>query len=97
MLERPVEDIGDDLHVAVRVRREAAARRHAVLVDDAQRPEVHVGGVVIVAEREGVAAVEPAEIRPSPLVGFAKGQHVCLLVPISGAFRFGGRFGLSIV
>ena len=32
----------------------------AVFVDDAQRAEAHVPLVVIVGEREGVAAVEPA-------------------------------------
>jgi len=37
VLERAVDDIGEDLHVAMAVRAEALAARHAVLVDDAQR------------------------------------------------------------
>ena len=42
VLERAVEHVGDDLHVAVAVRAEAGARLHAVFVDHAQRAEAHV-------------------------------------------------------
>ena len=44
------------------MRRETATRGHPVVVDDAQGPEPHVVGIVIMAEREGVPAVEPAEV-----------------------------------
>ena len=46
---------------AVGVGRKAAARRDAILVDDAQRPEADVLGIVVMAEREAVFGVEPAE------------------------------------
>src|SRR5262249_60227331 len=39
----------------------------AVVVDDAQRAESHVVGVDVFAEREGVPAVEPVEVRPAAL------------------------------
>ncbi len=75
MLERPPQHPGDDLHVAVRVRPEAASGRDAVLVDDPQRPEAHVLRVVIVGERERVAAVEPIEARLPALAGVPDGDH----------------------
>ena len=52
----------------VAVRAEALARLHAVFVDHAQRPEAHVARVVIVGERERVAAVEPAELGAAAVV-----------------------------
>src|SRR4051812_14470156 len=59
MRERAFEHIGDDLHVAMAVRREARPGNHAVLVDHAQGTEAHMRGIVIMAERKAVAAVEP--------------------------------------
>ena len=83
MLERALQHIGDDLHVAVGVRRKSRAGRDAVVVDDAQRAEPHVVGIVIVAEREGVAAVEPVQFGPPAVFGFAMDQHVAVLILIS--------------
>jgi hypothetical protein len=65
------EDVADDLHVAVAVRAEAHARLHPVLVDDAQRPEAHVLGVVVVGEGEAVEGVEPPVLGVAPFVGAA--------------------------
>ncbi len=44
-------------------------------IDDAQRPEIHVLRVVIIAERECVPAVQPVGFAFAALVRFAKGQH----------------------
>src|SRR6185295_15245453 len=68
VLERALEDIGDDLHVAVSVGVEPAARPHPVLVDHAQRAEAHMLRVVVVAEGEAVPAVEPAEVGDAALL-----------------------------
>src|SRR5919112_1293635 len=73
------EHDGDDLHVAVRVRAEARAGRDVVLVDDPQAPEAHVARVVVVAEREGVAAVEPPRARPPALPRRSYRYHLRLL------------------
>ena len=54
VLERALEHVGDDLHVAVRVGAEPAARRDAIFVDHAQRAEAHVRRIVVVGERERV-------------------------------------------
>src|SRR2546421_594112 len=59
VLERPFQDVGHDLHVAVRVPAEAVARLYPVVIDDAQRPEPHLLRVVVVGEGEGVVGVEP--------------------------------------
>src|SRR5271166_6488658 len=75
VLESAFNDVGDDLHVPVPMRIEAGAGPYAVLVDHPQRPETHVLGVVIMAGREGVAAVEPAEIFGSSLGGRTQRNH----------------------
>ena len=55
-------DIGDDFHVAVRMRREAGLRSDAVVVPDADPAPAHAGRVVIIGEAEMVAGVEPAMV-----------------------------------
>ena len=50
MLQRAIENIGDDFHVAVRMGGEAAARRDPVLVDHPERPESHVVLIVVISE-----------------------------------------------
>ncbi len=64
----------EDFHVAVRVSGEAGAGGDAVFVDDAERAEAHVGGVVVVAEAEGVEGAEPAVVGVAAVRGFAKGE-----------------------
>jgi hypothetical protein len=72
--ELAFQQIGEDLHVAVRVHREAHAGRHDVVIDHAQRAEAHVRGVVVIGEREGEAAVQPAVVHMAPLAGAADGE-----------------------
>ena len=68
---------GDDLHVPVRVRLEAAARRHDVVVVDQQQTEVGVARVVVLAERERVLGVQPAEVGGEPVAGPAYVDRGC--------------------
>src|ERR1051325_1437535 len=56
-----VADIGDDLHVRVRVRREPGAGRGLVVVPDAQRAPAHALGVMVTREGEMMPGVEPVE------------------------------------
>src|SRR5258708_17599374 len=75
MAEGAFQDVGNDLHVAMSVSAEAAARLHAVFVDDPQRAEAYEAIVVVVGEGEGVAGVEPAVVE-LPAVGcLANGDH----------------------
>src|SRR5690348_798539 len=59
VFERAVQHIGNDLHVAMAMRRKSGARNDAILVDDAQRTKSHMRRIEIVAERKRVPAVEP--------------------------------------
>jgi len=52
-----LEDPADDLEIAMEVRREAGARGQSFVVERDQRPERGVGGVVVLTEREAVAAL----------------------------------------
>ena len=88
MLQRAFENVRDDLHVGVRMRREAAAAGDAVVVDDAQRAKAHVLLVEVGAEGKAVAAVQPAEVGTAALLGSAKGQHVAS--PFLGAPEVAG-------
>jgi len=74
VLERALEHVRDDLHVAVRVRAEALAGLDAVLVDHPQRPETHVGGIVVVGERERVEREQPAVVGTAALAAAADRQ-----------------------
>ena len=76
VLDRALEDVGEDLHVAMGMGGEAAARRHPVLVDHPELPEAHVVGVVIVAERERVAGVQPPEVETTPLARLPDDDHL---------------------
>jgi hypothetical protein len=84
MLERALEDVRHDFHVAMRMGAEALAGLDAVLVDDAEGPEPHLTWVVVVAERECVAGIEPPMVGPAAFVGRSNGEHECVLSGIGG-------------
>src|SRR5262245_60544254 len=73
MRDRARADIGDDLHVGMRVRGEAGMGRDLVVVPDAQGPVPHPLGVVIARERAMMLGLEPA------MVGAAKRRERPLL------------------
>src|SRR3546814_11361917 len=75
MRQPAFEHVADDLHVGVAVRREAGARRDAVLVEHPQRAPAHPRRVVVVAERERVVAVEPAGFDVAAVGGGAQDLH----------------------
>src|SRR3546814_15577811 len=75
MRQPAFEHVADDLHVGVAVRREAGARRDAILVDHPQRAPAHPRRVVVVAERERVVAVEPAGFYVAAVGGGAQDLH----------------------
>src|SRR5262245_21677107 len=75
VLERTIDDAGDDLHVSVAVSAEALAGRDAVLVDDSQNAKSHLPGVVILPERERVETVEPVEPAPAAFPALPDLEH----------------------
>src|SRR4051812_44725667 len=76
MLQRALEHVRDDLHVAMRMPREAAACRHKVFIDHTQRAKSHVRRVAILAERKRVIAIEPVPPRAPALTAVADRDHV---------------------
>ena len=89
MDQRALQHPGDDLHVAVRVGLEAGARVDDVVVVDQQQAVVGVARVVVLAERERVLGVEPAEVALGPVVGPA---DVDLGGPLGGGGAHGDSF-----
>ena len=63
MLNGAFQNVGDDLHVAMGMRRETLAAGDAVLIDDAQSAEAHMVAVVVFAERPHLAASRPKQPR----------------------------------
>src|SRR3546814_18853353 len=57
--------IGDDFHVAVRVRVEAAAGTDGVVVPDPERADTHPLRIVVVAEAEVMAGGQPVDVEPA--------------------------------
>jgi hypothetical protein len=60
--DRAAAHVGDDLHVAVAVLVEAAARLHRVVVPDQQRPDPVARRVVVAGEAEVVARRKPVVV-----------------------------------
>lgn len=71
VLQRAFQHVAENLHVAVRMRPEAQARRNPVVVDDAQGAEAHVRRIIIVREGKGVIRIEPAVVSVAALGGSA--------------------------
>jgi DNA-binding transcriptional LysR family regulator len=62
MGDRALADIGDDLHVGMRMRREAGPRGDLVVVPDPQIAPAHPGRVVIPSEREMMLRLQPTVV-----------------------------------
>src|SRR4029450_8396399 len=75
MLERPLEHVADDLHVAMAVSREPTAGLHAVLVQDAEGAAPHLGGVLGLPERERGEGAEPREVKMPARFAAAQRDH----------------------
>ena len=77
MLELAAKDVGDDLHVTVRMRPKPLAWRDRIIVQDPQRAPLKVVGVVVVREAEVVIRLEPAEVEKSTLACALHGELRC--------------------
>ena len=97
MRQLAAQDVREDLGVAVRVHGEARGGRDDVFVEDADGPEVLVGGRVVVGEVEAAVAGQPAgggDGAGGGSVGFyagvfEDGGHL--------AWYFWGRLGLGVL
>jgi hypothetical protein len=73
--EAAIKYVSEDLHVAVSMCAEPPSGSDAVVVQDAQRAETHVRGIVITREGEGMVCVEPAMIDVTPLFAAPNSDH----------------------
>jgi len=78
-----VAHIGDDLHVAVAVQREAGAGLDGVVVPHPQRAHPHALGIDVVGEAEMVVGIEPAAVEAVELFEWAKLQHGGVLLSVA--------------
>src|SRR5262249_39264353 len=69
VLQRAGDQIGDDLHILVRMGGETAAARDHVFVDHAQPAIAHLIRVVEIDEGEAVVRLQPAMIGPAARIG----------------------------
>ena len=78
MLQRALQHVADDLHVAMRVFAEAGALGDGVIVYDAQAAEAHPIRVVVIGEGECVVAVQPAVVGVASFICFTYVHHIAL-------------------
>ena len=79
MRELAVENVAEDLGIAVLVSREAIARRDAVFIEHAQTPEMLESVVEVVGEAEGVVCLQPAAVFGVAAFAGAAEDDLCVI------------------
>lgn len=88
--DRAFADIGNDLHVAVRVRREAAAGGDLVIVPDPQAAPVLALRVIVVGEGKMMTRVQPAVVGMAQTVEGTTFDHDRISIgPVAARLREG--------
>ena len=88
--DRAFADIGDDLHVTVRVRREAAAGGDLVIVPDPQAAPVLALRVIVVGEGKMMTRVQPAVVGMAQTVEGTTFDHDRISIgPVAARLREG--------
>ena len=77
VLKGAAQDVGDDFHVAVRVRAEPATTGDRVVVEDSQAAKTHPLRVVIVCKGERVMRVQPTMVGMPAFFAFPNRYHLC--------------------
>src|ERR1700690_598297 len=93
MLDRTIENPGEDFHVAMRMHSETLTGRDDVFIQNAQRAELHMLRVVILIERKCEMRVEPRKLVAPALFTGSNLNHVgspSCLVPCSVLYRRSG-------
>ena len=76
-----VQDVSDDLHVAMGMGRKPGAAPDPILIDHTQRPKAFMRRVIIIAEGEGMAGFQPIDLVVTAVFGFADGDHASVSIP----------------
>ena len=74
-----VQDVSDDLHVAMGMGRKARPALDPVFIDHPQGAEAFIGRVVIIAKGKAVARIQPGDLGPAAVFGAPDGDHLRLL------------------
>src|SRR5579862_7350735 len=75
VLKLAFENIGDDLHVAMRMSGKSGVRRDVVFVDDAQRAKSHPLGIPVIGKAESMFGVEPTVVSSTTFGGGTNRNH----------------------
>src|SRR5437868_11865375 len=75
VFEFAFENVGDDFHVAMRVRGKSSVGRDPIFVDDAQRAKSNPLRIPVVAEAKGVMGFEPAVVSSTTFLGRTNANH----------------------
>src|SRR3546814_10637407 len=76
MADRAFTNIGDDFHVAVRMRRKAGVRGDDIVVPDAKASPVHPVRILVVRKGEMMLGIQPAMIFPAKAFKWAQFDHL---------------------
>src|SRR3546814_4472538 len=76
MADRAFTNIGDDFHVAVRMRRKAGVRGDDIVVPDAKASPVHPVRILVVRKGEMMLGIQPAMIFPAKAFKWAQLDHL---------------------
>src|SRR5215475_9238917 len=79
VFERSVDDIGENLHVLMRVSTKPLPRPNKVFIDHQQVSEPVVAGIEIPVERECMIAIEPTRPRLTALGGMPYHDHTSIV------------------
>ena len=75
MGDRALSDIGDDLHIGMRMRRKPGLRCDLVVVPYPERAPAHPLRVLVIGEREMVSGLEPAVVAAAQAVEGPQFDH----------------------
>jgi hypothetical protein len=87
MLQLTLQYVGHDLHIPMRMRPETAAAFDDIIIEHPQRPPVHVGGVVVVAEGKVPVCRKPPMIGVVARLGGDDLDHAAILGSCSAGFQ----------
>src|SRR5258708_32931519 len=75
VLKLAFKNVGDDFHIAMRMRWKAVIGRDPIFVDDPKRTEFHPLGVPVVVKAESVVSLQPSVIAAATFFASSNLNH----------------------
>src|SRR5213080_779458 len=69
--ERSFQHITDNLHITVAVAAKTTARLDGIIIDDAQRAQLDMFGIMVIRKGKAVPGIQPAVISMTPVLSAA--------------------------